>query len=88
MISSDENLTIFEKRDIMLATIKGVYEHGKITVTEKPPIDETKADVLITFLPGKKKENSLNKRILGGLEGKISVSENFNEPLNELKYYM
>lgn len=40
----------------MLKTIKGVYEHGKITVTEKPPIDETKADVLITFLPGKKKK--------------------------------
>ena len=88
MIRSDENLGIFGKRDIMLTTIKGVYEDGKITVTEKPPIKETKADVLITFLPGQKNEGSSHKRILGGLEGKISVPEDFNEPLNDLKDYM
>jgi len=72
----------------MLTTIKGVYEDGKITVTEKPPINETKADVLITFLPGKIKEVSSNKRMLGGLEGKISVPEDFNEPLNDFKNYI
>lgn len=75
----------------MLTTIKGVYEDGKITVTEKPPIKETRADVLITFLPGQpgqKKENSSHKRVLGGFEGKISVPEDFNEPLNDLKDYM
>lgn len=72
----------------MLTTIKGVYEDGKVTVTENPPIKETKADVLITFLPGKKKEGSSNKRILGGLEGKISVPEDFIEPLKDLKDYM
>ena len=72
----------------MLPTIKGVYEDGKITATEKTPINETKADVLTTFLPGKKKEGSSNKRILGGLEGKITVPENFNEPLDDLKDYM
>ena len=72
----------------MLTTIKGVYEDGKITVTEKPPIIETKADVLITFLPGKIKEVNSNKRILGGLERKISVPEDFNEPLNDFKDYM
>ncbi len=88
LIRSDENLGIFGKRDIMLTTIKGVYEDGKITVTEKPPIKETKADVLITFLPGQKNEGSSHKRILGGLEGKISVPEDFNEPFNDLKDYM
>ena len=72
----------------MLTTIKGVYEDGKITVTEKPPINEIKADVLITFLTGNLKEVSSNKRILGGLEGKISVPEDFNEPLNDFKDYM
>ena len=72
----------------MLTTIKGVYDHGKITVTEKPPIKETKADVLITFLPQQKKENLKTKRVLGGLEGKISVPKDFNEPLNDLKDYM
>lgn len=72
----------------MLTTIKGVYDHGKITVTEKPPIKETKADVLITFLPQQKKESLKPKRVLGGLEGKISVPKDFNEPLNDLKDYM
>ena len=72
----------------MLTTIKGVYEHGKITVTEKPPIKETTADVLITFLPQQKKESVRPKRILGGLEGKISVPEDFNEPMKDLKDYL
>jgi hypothetical protein len=72
----------------MLTTIRGVYEDGKITVTEKPPIQETKADVLITFLSQQKKEGRLPKRILGGLEDKISIPEDFNEPFNDLKDYM
>lgn len=81
-------MAIFEKRDKMLTTIKGVYEHGKITVTEKLPIMESRADVLITFLPQQKKEKVNPKRILGGLEDKISVPEDFNEPLSDLKDYM
>ena len=40
------------------------------------------------FLPQQKKEGSLRKRILGGLEGKISVPKDFNEPLKDLKDYM
>jgi hypothetical protein len=28
------------------------------------------------------------KRVLGGLEGKISVPDDFNEPLEDLKDYM
>ena len=72
----------------MLTTIKGVYENGKITVTEKPPIYGTKAEVLITFLPQQKNEIGLPKRIIGGLEGKISVPDDFNEPLIDFKNYM
>lgn len=45
----------------MLTTIKGIYDHGKITLTEEPPLKETRADVIITFLPEQKKEN-LSKR--------------------------
>ena len=41
---------------------------------------KTKLMYFITLLSGKKKENSSHKRILGGLEGKISDPENFNEP--------
>ena len=72
----------------MLTTLKGFYDHGKITITEELPLKETKADVLITFLPEQKKESIKLKRVLGGLEGKISVPEDFNEPLADLKDYM
>jgi hypothetical protein len=72
----------------MLATIKGIYEDGKIIVSEKPPISDSKADVLITFLPVVKKADNTKRRVLGGLEGKISVPDDFNEPLSDLKDYM
>ena len=71
----------------MLTTIKGVYDHGKITLTEPAP--DTKADVIVTFLPGE--ENTLKrsgKIILGMLEGKITLPDDFDEPLNDLKEYM
>ncbi len=72
----------------MLTTIKGIYDHGKITLTEELPLEENKMDVLVTFLPEQKVKNIKPKRILGGLEGKISVPENFNEPLSDLKDYI
>ncbi len=72
----------------MLTTIKGIYDHGKIILTEDPPLKEIKAEIIITFLPDLKKASAKPKRILGGLEGKISVPDNFNEPMDELKDYM
>ena len=72
----------------MLTTVKGVYDHGKITLTEDPPIKEKKADVIVTFLPQEKNIDSTSKRVLGGLEGKISVPDDFNDPLEDLKDYM
>ncbi len=73
----------------MLTTIKGIYEHGKIILTEEPPV-KTKADVMITFLPVEesKTQNEKQKIILGLLEGKIKLPDDFNEPLDDLKEYM
>jgi Protein of unknown function (DUF2281) len=71
----------------MLTTIKGVYENGKIVLTEEPPV-KTKADVIVTFLNGVMAENNTSKRILGGLEGKIKTPDDFDLPLDELKDYM
>ena len=65
----------------MLTTIKGVYDNGKITLVEEPPIKEKKADVIVTFLPDQQNTSSKQKRVLGGLEGKISVPDDFNESL-------
>jgi hypothetical protein len=77
-----------EKLEAMLTTVKGVYDNGKITLTEEPPIKEKKADVIVTFLPEQQSTSSNLKRVLGGLEGKISVPDDFNEPLEDLKDYM
>ena len=72
----------------MLTTIKGIYDHGRITLTEEVPNKETRADVIVTFLPEQKTNVENKKRVLGGLEGKISVPDNFNDPLDDLKDYM
>ena len=69
----------------MLATVKGYYEKGKITLKEKAPV-ESKTEVIVTFLT----ENLLSapKRTPGALKGKISISDDFNEPLEDLRAYM
>ena len=71
----------------MLTTIKGIYDHGRITLTEEPPEKEIRRDVIITFLP-EQNATAKSKRVLGGLEGKIVVPDDFNEPLDDLKDYM
>jgi len=69
----------------MLTAIKGYYEKGQIIMTEDAPV-QNKTEVIITFLT----ENSINKgkRIPGGLKGKISIPDDFNVPLDDLKDYM
>lgn len=71
----------------MLTTIKGIYNQGKIILHEEPPV-QTTTEVMVTFLTDKKAENFQNKRKLGGLEGKVNLPEDFNEPLDDLKDYM
>jgi hypothetical protein len=69
----------------MLAAIKGYYEKGKIVLKEDAPV-KSKTDVIITFLT----EDSTalaSKRIPGGLKGKVSLPDDFNEPLDDLKDY-
>ncbi|WP_426668575.1 DUF2281 domain-containing protein [Mucilaginibacter sp. McL0603] len=70
----------------MLTAIKGYYEKGKIIMNEDAPV-KSKTDVIITFLT-KDDENTAGKRIPGGLKGKVSLPDDFNEPLDDLKDYM
>lgn len=69
----------------MLTAIKGVYEGGQIIFHETPPVTE-RTEVIVTFLTEEKEEPK--KRVLGLLEGKIVVPDDFDEPLDELKDYM
>jgi len=70
----------------MLTTIKGYYDHGQIVLEETPPV-KNKTEVMVTFLS---EENApvASKRKLGGLEGKVKLPDDFNEPLDDLKEYM
>jgi hypothetical protein len=43
--------------------------------------------VIVTFLTEEKKAEP-KKRVLGLLEGKAKLPDDFNEPLDELKDYM
>lgn len=70
----------------MLTAIKGYHEKGKIVMKEEPPVNK-KTDVIITFLT--EDDNTVvKKRIPGGLKGKVSLPDDFNEPLDDLKDYM
>ncbi|MGK6353443.1 DUF2281 domain-containing protein [Parapedobacter sp. DT-150] len=73
----------------MYTAIKGVYENGKITFTEEPPV-KSKAEVVITFLTGQDSAEKSQQRKLkiGLLEGKIKLPDDFNEPLDDLEDYM
>lgn len=70
----------------MLTTIKGIYNNGNITLAEAPPV-QTTTQVIVTFLT-EDENSSVKTRTPGGLKGKVTIPEVFNEPLEDLKEYM
>lgn len=70
----------------MTTTIEGIYENGKITLNELPKNIE-KAQVKVVFEEVEKKGET-RKRKMGIFKGTITMSDDFDEPLDELKEYM
>ena len=70
----------------MLSTIKGYFEKGHIVMEEDAPV-ENRTNVIITFLTDEY-SGAKNKRIPGSLKGKVSIPDDFNAPLEDLKDYM
>jgi hypothetical protein len=70
----------------MLTAVRGYYENGNIILKEEAPVN-TKTDVIVTFLT-EDRPSTIGKRIPGGLKGKVSVPDDFDEPLDDLKDYM
>ena len=70
----------------MVTTIRGYYEEGRVVLIETPPI-KTRTDVIVTFLSDDNKPQRLQKRIPGGLKGKVNIPDDFNDPLDELNEY-
>ena len=71
----------------MLTTIKGYYENGAIMLTEAAPVAD-KTEVIVTFLTDESTPKPSNRRIPSGLKGKVSILDDFNEPIDDLKAYM
>jgi len=69
----------------METTVKGIYEHGKVTLTGVPPV-QSRTEVIVTFPERATKQ--LKKRRSGVLSGISQMSDDFNDPLDELKDYM
>lgn len=69
----------------MYTAIKGIYENGVLTMTETPP-KVKKSEVVILFMNDVDTPKKGVK--LGGLEGKYSIPDDFNEPLDDLQEYM
>lgn len=67
----------------MLA-IKGVFENGQIILKEKLNTNK-KINVIVTFL---EEETVQPKQRKAGGIGKVWMSDDFNEPLEDFKEYM
>ena len=70
----------------MLTTVKGHYYNGKIELDENVSVAD-KTEVIVTFL-NEEVVNGKKLRIPGALKGKVSLPDDFNEPIEDLKDYL
>ncbi len=72
----------------MLTAVEGIYENGQISWSEPPPAQK-KMKVVVTFLEEiEPLPTPLKPRVGGSMKGEIWMSDDFNEPLDDLKDYM
>lgn len=69
----------------METLVKGIYENGKVTLIGSAPV-QSRTEVIVTFPDSAPK--LLKKRQAGVLSGKVYMSDDFDEPLDDLKDYM
>jgi hypothetical protein len=75
----------------MYTAVNGIYEDGQLMLTERPPTTR-KTKVVVLFL-NEQISTDLTETIpkgvrLGNLEGKYSIPDNFNDPLEDLADYL
>ena len=70
----------------MLTTVRGIYEKGKFILDE--PLPARRAKIIITVLEEIDDSAPRRKRPFGISKGSIQISDDFNEPLTDLKDYM
>lgn len=70
----------------MSVTIKAYYENGEVKLTEPAPTEEN-VPVTVIF-PEPERLLKKNEIRFGSLTGKISVPNNFDDEIEDLKEYM
>ncbi|MCF0041925.1 DUF2281 domain-containing protein [Dyadobacter fanqingshengii] len=71
----------------MLTVIEGTYENGQVILDHKPKV-ENKTKVVVIFEEIEMPADTNEKRPFGISKGNITLSPDFNEPLDDLKDYM
>lgn len=74
----------------MLTAVKATYDNGQIIWHEQPPVQK-KMEVIVTFLDEDIETTATrpsNVIQFGSMIGKIKISDDFNDPLDDLKDYM
>lgn len=71
----------------MFPAIKGYYDNGQVFLSEDSPVS-AKTNVIIMFLPEDGQIKQSKQRVWGTLQGKIAVSDDFDNPIEDMNDYM
>jgi predicted DNA-binding antitoxin AbrB/MazE fold protein len=71
----------------MRTIIEGVYENGQIFLEHKPNLN-VKTKVTVIFEETDEQELTAKKRPFGISKGSIELSQDFDDPLEDMKDYM
>jgi hypothetical protein len=82
-------VSLIKTQRIMLTAVKATYENGQIIWQEKPAIKDGTA-VIVTYMDEEAEpQNPPLKGVrLGSWQGKYSLPDDFNDPLDDLADYM
>ena len=63
----------------MLRTIEGIYQDGKIELTEQPPMAGDRVQVLVTFLDTHSLDSAKLRQLIEQLETVAGLQQGFEE---------
>lgn len=81
-------LLVKKIRSAMTTAVFGTYEDGQVTLDETLPVGTGKAKVVVTVVEELGEKSAKPERIPGLMKGSFWMSEDFNDPIDDLKDYM
>jgi hypothetical protein len=70
-----------------MLSVAGTYENGQVVFKEGPPVQK-KVKVIVTFLDEVEDEPKKQARRGGTMKGEITMTADFNAPLDDLTDFM